>query len=808
MLAVAAAVVLPSTAAAQTKPTVVSMGDSAISGEAGRWAGNTNQSSSKTDALGSSAYNDIPGAESTPGCHRSKAAEVHIGGDVQSVNLACSGARTYTRTSDGVFKPGLDFAANSQVQQLQTLATTNKNIKTIVVLIGANNYGFADIVQACVLDWLTSPSWWKNYCQDDSDIASRFTTSNKALITSQITGAFNNIKQAMRNAQYADGSYKLLAQTYSTPLPMSSGMRYGETGFTRQTIGGCGVWNSDVNWSRNTVVESFNTSIRNAAAAVGIPVLDMTNVLAGRRLCENTVGLLEEKNVPNWQSAGAVDNTEWVQQIRTVSTIFPPYQLQEDGHPNYWGQLALRNCFRQAYAGGASHGGICSRGTGLNAKGEPNMSLGVARTIRRMRRRIVLATILAGGLFVPPAQAVDVHRCGGAVCGTIKRPLGNGRTIPIAFRWYRAPKPTLPPIVAVEGGPGYPSTGSRYEYRGIFGPLLKHRDLLLVDNRGTGDSGLIDCPGVQGFAGRTSGPAFARRARNCARTIDRRFGRGASGRFATAYAVDDLAAVIRALKLPKVDLYGDSYGSWFAQDFAARHPRAAALADPRLDLSTPRHRPVVPVLRGDDAVGAGDRLARLGRSPRRAARTGPGPADQGRYHRRAGHAADRRDRRPAHAHRPRAGRGLGPGDLPRARCVRARRAGRRQRAAAAARRPGEHLEPLARRRRVLLARPVPRRRRAWTTRSVSGTGAGRLPAVHARGVDDRERLHPAVRPLLALAAHEGAAAGAGPSVAGVRAGADRRRRPRLAHARRPTPRRSPARSARTSASSRCATPSM
>ena len=64
-----------------------------------------------------------------------------------------------------------------------------------------------------------------------------------------------------------------------------------------------------------------------------------------------------------------------MQQIRTLTTLFPPYQLQEDGHPNYWGQLALRNCFRQAYAGGASHGGYCSRGTGLNGKGEPNMAL-------------------------------------------------------------------------------------------------------------------------------------------------------------------------------------------------------------------------------------------------------------------------------------------------------------------------------------------------------------------------------------------------------------------------------------------------
>src|SRR4051812_11964919 len=200
LIALALTAVLPSVARAQ-QPTVVSMGDSAISGEAGRWAGNTNQSSSKTDALGSTAYNDIPGAESTPGCHRSKSAEVHIGDGVTSVNLACSGARTYSRTSDGDFKPGLDSyvsgANKGQVRMLQDLAHTNKNIKTVVVLIGANDYGFADIVQACVTDWLTSPSWWKNYCQDDSSIASRFTASNINAITNSVRNSFIRIKNAM-----------------------------------------------------------------------------------------------------------------------------------------------------------------------------------------------------------------------------------------------------------------------------------------------------------------------------------------------------------------------------------------------------------------------------------------------------------------------------------------------------------------------------------------------------------------------------------------------------------------------------------
>jgi hypothetical protein len=360
---------------------VVSLGDSAISGEAGRWAGNTNGSPSRTDALGPTAYYDNANGtgEAIPGCHRSKAAEVKIG-TMESMNLACSGARTYSRVSDGKFKPGIDFYnVNGQVGQalaLQQLATTRKDIKAVVVLIGANDYGFADIVQTCVTDWLTSPSWWKNYCHDDSNIKAMFTSANITKITNDVRAAYQRVQQAMANAGYAPGSYRLYAQTYSAPIPRSSGFRYGETGFTRQTIGGCGVWNKDANWARDTVVNTLNNTTRNAVAPLGLPVLNMDEALAGRKLCENTVGLLEERGIASWRSPGAVDNSEWVQQIRTVTTIFPPYQLQEDAHPNYWGQLALRNCFRQAVTSPTVRSWTCSRGTGLNAYGEPNMSLG------------------------------------------------------------------------------------------------------------------------------------------------------------------------------------------------------------------------------------------------------------------------------------------------------------------------------------------------------------------------------------------------------------------------------------------------
>jgi hypothetical protein len=79
----------------------------------------------------------------------------------------------------------------------------------------------------------------------------------------------------------------------------------------------------------------------------------------------------------DWRSPGAVDKSEWVNQIRTVSTCCGSnYYIQESLHPNYFGQLALRSCVRQAYNLGTPKGGTCRiSGTGLTSLGEPRMSL-------------------------------------------------------------------------------------------------------------------------------------------------------------------------------------------------------------------------------------------------------------------------------------------------------------------------------------------------------------------------------------------------------------------------------------------------
>ncbi|HEY5249991.1 MAG TPA: hypothetical protein VIJ15_16245, partial [Dermatophilaceae bacterium] len=356
-----------------------------ISGEAGRWAGNSNVSSSYSDALSGTAYFDNASStgEQISRCHRSKSQESYIGGGVSGVNLACSGAKTSTFTSsDGYFKPGLDFFDNGAGQQgqakmLQTFAATH-NIKMVAVGIGGNDFNFASIVQTCLTDFLGSPSWLPDYCNDDSSVRANFTAANISAVQARIATSLQNVRTAMRNAGYADSAWSMVVQTYPSPVPSAAGFRYGQSGYTRQSTGGCGLWNKDADWANSTALPTINAAVRNAittSGVAGVKTLDLASAFNGRRLCESTVGLYEEEGLTSWQQAGAVDKTEWVNQIRTVSTIGSRYFIQESLHPNYWAQLGIRSCLRQVWNGGAVRGGSCAiSGTGL-VGGEPRMAL-------------------------------------------------------------------------------------------------------------------------------------------------------------------------------------------------------------------------------------------------------------------------------------------------------------------------------------------------------------------------------------------------------------------------------------------------
>jgi hypothetical protein len=367
-------------------PNVVVVGDSYISGESGRWAGNAS-SESYVDALGSTAYYDNASntAETIPGCHRSKSNESAIGGGVVGKDLACSGAATATQpySSGNDFKPGLDFyddgaGHQGQAKMLQSYASTH-NVKLVGISIGGNDYNFAGIVQDCVEDFLGSPSWWPNYCYDDSVVTSEMTSSNVTAKTTAIKNAILNVNQAMTNAGYSPSQYTLLVQDYPSPIPNGSGFRYSQSGYTRQSTGGCGFWDADANYANATILPTIDNSVMNAASQTGLTnlkTMEIRSAFTGRRLCENTVNRVDASGYSSWNAPGAVDHIEWFQGIRTVTTAGSDYYVQESLHPDYLAQLALRSCIRQAYNGGTPRGGTCAiSSTGTNGNGEPNMTL-------------------------------------------------------------------------------------------------------------------------------------------------------------------------------------------------------------------------------------------------------------------------------------------------------------------------------------------------------------------------------------------------------------------------------------------------
>ena len=190
----------------------------------------------------------------------------------------------------------------------------------------------------------------------------------------------------------------------------------------------------------------------------------------------------------------------------------------------------------------------------------------------------------------------------------------------VGFKLFMPAQKVTGVVVAVEGGPGFPSIGSAPEYRALFRPLLKTRALLLVDSRGTGASAVIACKALQRDQGRTDIAKFQQIAGKCGQSLGTRV-----GLYRTNAAADDVADVVRTLGLGKIDLYGDSYGSWFVQAFAARHQallRSLILGD----VLAHRHRPLVPVDPLDRALGVSGRcgrdvaLAGSGRSRQRIAK--------------------------------------------------------------------------------------------------------------------------------------------------------------------------------------------
>jgi pimeloyl-ACP methyl ester carboxylesterase len=174
-----------------------------------------------------------------------------------------------------------------------------------------------------------------------------------------------------------------------------------------------------------------------------------------------------------------------------------------------------------------------------------------------------------------------LHLCSGdegpadAYCGSLtvfeNRQTNTGRHISLAIVVlpalnddYRAD-----PLFFLAGGPGQGAATMASLVKTAFARVQKHRDIVLVDQRGTGRSHPLNCEDDQEslqnvFAG---DEVVAKRLEECLHGYD------ADVRlYTTPIAMDDLDDVRAYLGYPTVNLYGGSYGTRAALVYLRRHP--------------------------------------------------------------------------------------------------------------------------------------------------------------------------------------------------------------------------------------------
>ncbi|MFD0739674.1 alpha/beta hydrolase [Lysobacter koreensis] len=172
------------------------------------------------------------------------------------------------------------------------------------------------------------------------------------------------------------------------------------------------------------------------------------------------------------------------------------------------------------------------------------------------------------------AAAIDAH------CATFavpeNRAAPNGRKIALNLAWLPATDKggaTADPVLFLAGGPGQAAAQLAGTVAGPLRDVLKQRDVVFVDQRGTGKSNPLDCQDATGkaltIADDADASAVATFAAQCAQGLagkaDPRF-------YTTGEAIADLDAIRAALGAEQVNLIGVSYGTRVAQQYAARYP--------------------------------------------------------------------------------------------------------------------------------------------------------------------------------------------------------------------------------------------
>ncbi|MEX1195671.1 MAG: hypothetical protein WED85_11490 [Dehalococcoidia bacterium] len=357
----------PSQASPTSGPTaIVSLGDSFISGEAGRWNGNSLNMFGTRDGTDRAArctwifcsYDAarVYGSTASNGCHRSDVATIKSAGISVSekINIACSGARSVNiwRGSQG----GQTFKGEApQADQLLTIAQ-QKNVKMVVLTISANDVGFADHVINCTVSWILGLGPCNQ--AEQASIVSQMPAAQAGLRKS-----IDEIRAVMAAAGYSSSQWRFVIAGYSSPVPAAADVRY--SGSDRWWTGGCPFYDADFDWAKNVATPYIVDGMRSVAAEKGVQFLDVRNALNGHETCHRNSSLVTSSG-PNSVTK------EWV---RWVNTGCCQGDAQESMHPNAYGQKAIGTCLQLIYAKPATGNWTCN-----NTPGGSNTAMNLAST--------------------------------------------------------------------------------------------------------------------------------------------------------------------------------------------------------------------------------------------------------------------------------------------------------------------------------------------------------------------------------------------------------------------------------------------
>jgi pimeloyl-ACP methyl ester carboxylesterase len=151
------------------------------------------------------------------------------------------------------------------------------------------------------------------------------------------------------------------------------------------------------------------------------------------------------------------------------------------------------------------------------------------------------------------------------------QPTGAKVYLAVARIHATAPTPLPDPVVYLDGGPGGSAITSIDRWTAPVSPLLANRDVILVDQRGTGYSQpRLNCD--RAFLTSPKGEFDDRRDEAAKCLVDLRAEKIEPNAFNSTESAADVADLRTALKAPAINLFGISYGTRLALWTMATHP--------------------------------------------------------------------------------------------------------------------------------------------------------------------------------------------------------------------------------------------